>query len=145
MANMTEERAKEMYYEGLDCSQATFGHGMELMGMDPELGYKVGACFGGGMFRGDTCGCVTGSLMAIGMAYGHYKPNDQEAKARMREMKAEFEAAFIEENGSLICRELLGADIGTQEGIEKIMAENLLEKVCPRLIVSACEILDELL
>ena len=145
MARMTEEKAMEMYHGGLDCSQVTFGHGCELMGMDPELGYKAGACFGGGMFRGETCGCVTGSLMALGMQYGHYKMNDEDAKAKMMEMKTEFENAFIVEHGSLICRDILGYDIGTPEGMEKIMQLGLLDKICPKLAVTACDILDELL
>lgn len=145
MANMTEEKALEMYHGGLDCSQVTFGHGCELMGMDPEFGYKAGACFGGGMFHGDTCGCVTGSLMAIGMKYGHYKMDDRETKAQMQEIKNEFEQAFIEEHGSLMCRDLLGYDFSKPEDVEKIMQLGLLDKICPKLAVTACEILDELL
>ena len=145
MAKMTEEKAREMYHGQLDCSQVTCGHGCELMGMDPELGYKAGACFGGGMFHGETCGCVTGSLMAIGMKYGHSKMNDAETKFKMMEMKNEFEQAFIAEHGSLLCRDILGYDIVTPEGREKIMQLGLLDKVCPKLAVTACDILDELL
>ena len=145
MAKMTEEKAMEMYHGGLDCSQVTCGYGCELMGKDPEEGYKAGACFGGGMFHGETCGCVTGSLMAIGMKYGHYKMNDEDAKAKMMEVKNEFEEAFVKEHGSLICRDILGYDISTPEGREKIMQEGLLDKLCPKLAVTACEILEELL
>lgn len=143
MAKMTEEKAREMYHGGLDCSQVTFGHGLELMGMDPEFGYKAGACFGGGLFRGETCGCVTGSLMAIGMKYGHYKMNDADAKEEMMKMKAEFEEAFIAEHDSLICRDILGYNI--PEDMEEIMQKGLLDKICPKLAVTACDILDELL
>ena len=143
MANMTEDKAMEMYHGGLDCSQVTFGYGLELMGMDPEFGYKAGACFGGGMFCGNTCGCVTGSLMAIGMKYGHYKMNDAEAKEEMMKMKAEFEEAFIAEHGSLICEDLLGCKI--PEDMEEIMQRGLLDLICPKLAVTACDILDELL
>lgn len=145
MANMTEEKALEMYHGGLDCSQVVFGHGCELMGIDPEFAYKAGACFGGGMFNGERCGCVTGGLMAIGMKYGHYKMNDAEAKAKMMEMKGEFEKAFIEEYGSLICKDILGYDISKPEDMEKIVQEGLLDNLCPKLAVTACEILDELL
>lgn len=97
------------------------------------------------MFHGETCGCVTGSLMAIGMKYGHHKMNDEDAKAKMMEVKNEFEEAFVKEHGSLICRDILGYDISTPEGREKIMQEGLLDKLCPKLAVTACEILEELL
>ncbi|MCQ2546642.1 MAG: C-GCAxxG-C-C family protein [Clostridia bacterium] len=143
MAAMTEEKAMELYHGGIDCSQLTFAHGLELMGMDPELGYKAGACFGGGMFCGKTCGCVTGSLMAIGMQYGHYKLNDRETKEEMMKVKAQFEEMFIAEHGSLMCNELLGYKI--PEDMEKIMQEGLLDKICPKLAVTACNILEELL
>lgn len=143
MAGMTEEKAMEMYHGHLDCSQLTFGYGLELMGMDPEFGYKAGACFGGGLFQGKTCGCVTGSLMAIGMKYGHCKMNDMEAKEKMMKMKAEFEEAFIAEHGSLMCSEILGYKI--PEDMEKIMQEGLMDKICPKLAVTACNILEELL
>ncbi len=143
MAGMTEEKAMEMYQGGLDCSQVTFGYGLEQMGMDPEFGYKAGACFGGGMFHGNTCGCVTGALMAIGMRYGHYRMNDAEAKEEMMKMKAEFEEAFIAEHGSLICNEILGYKI--PEDMEEIMQKGLLGTICPKLAVTACNILDELL
>lgn len=145
MTKITEEKVLEMYHGQLDCSQVTFGYGCELMGMDPEFGYRAGACFGGGMFHGETCGCVTGSLMAIGMQYGHYRMNDADAKAQMMEIKNEFEQAFVEKHGSLICRELLGYDIGNPEDMEKIMQLGLLDKLCPKLAVTACEILEELL
>ncbi|MDD4200547.1 MAG: C-GCAxxG-C-C family protein [Eubacteriales bacterium] len=143
MAGMTEEKAKEMYHGGMDCGQVTFGYGLELMGMEPEYGYKAAACFGGGMFHGHTCGCVTGGLMAIGMKYGHYKMNDPEAKEEMMKKKAEFEEAFIAEHGTLICRELLGYNI--PEDMETIMQKGLLDSLCPKLAVTACNILEELL
>lgn len=143
MAGMTEEKALEMYHGGIDCSQVTFGYGLELMGMDPEFGYKAGACFGGGLFEGKTCGCVTGSLMAIGMKYGHYKLGDREAKEEMLKIKAEFEEAFIAEHGSLICQDLLGYKI--PEDMEEIMSQGLMDKICPKLAVTACNILEELL
>ena len=145
MSRMTEEKAMEMYHGHLHCSQVVFGYGCELIGLDPELGYKVGAGFGGGMFRGETCGCVTGALMALGLQYGHYKMDDAESEAKMMEMKKEFEDAFIAEHGSLICKEILEYDISKPEELEKIMQLGLLDKICPKLAVTACELLDELL
>lgn len=145
MTQMTLEKVMELYHAGFDCSQVTFGYGCDLLGVDPEIGYRAGACFGGGMFRGETCGCVTGSLMAIGMKYGHTQPNDQETKQALMQIKKEFEDGFIEEHGSLICREILGYDIGTPEGLETIVQKGLLDSVCPALALTACELLDELL
>lgn len=144
---MTEERAIELCKDGgLDCSQLVFAHGAEILGqMDAEEAYKIGACFGGGMMNGETCGCVTGALMAIGLKQGHHKFGDLEAKEAVFALKAEFEEAFKEANGSLICRELLGYDFSKPEDLEKIMTSDILWQKCPGYIKCACEILEDIL
>lgn len=142
---MTPEKALECYAGGLDCSQVVFGYVAEELGLDTETAMKIASTFGGGMWRGETCGCVTGALMAIGLKYGHCKLGDQEAKDFMLEKRAEFEEEFIAENGSLICREILGYDLSTEEGMAKIQETGLLATKCPQLACCACDILDEIL
>lgn len=88
---------------------------------------------------------MTGALMALGLKYGNCKLGDKETKDAFLAKKVEFESAFTAENGSLICRELLGNDLSTPEGMEKIMEENLLMTRCPGLVCSACKIMDGML
>ena len=145
MSEMTVEKAKEYYAGGLDCSQVVFEYGAEIAGLDNETALRVASAFGGGMFRGETCGCVTGALMAIGYAYGQYKIGDEAAKQKMMEKKAEFEEEFIAANGSLICREILGYDVSKPEEMQKVLEEGLLMSLCPKLACTACDILDEIL
>ena len=145
MAIMTEEKALECYKGGIDCSQICFAHGAEKMGMSKEEAYRIAACFGGGMFNGERCGCVTGSLMAIGMKYGHYELDDQIAKAKMMEKKAEFEARFKEAYGSLICKELIKYDVGIPEEMQQAVESGIMFDLCPELAATACEILDDIL
>jgi hypothetical protein len=45
----------------------------------------------------------------------------------------------------VVCRELLGCDISTPEGFEKMKTLGLHEKVCTTLVRDACELLDEML
>lgn len=145
---MTEEKALECFGGGLDCSQVVFGYGAEFLGEDKEKAMKIAAAFGGGMWNGETCGCVTGALMAIGLKYGHYKPGDEDAKNEMLAKRAEFEEefkAFAESGGSLICKEILGYDLSKEEELAKIMEEGLLTTKCPKLACHACEILEDLL
>ena len=70
MSDMTKEKAMQNYAGGIDCSQVVFAHGAELLGFDQKTAKKIAAAFGGGMFAGERCGCVTGALMAIGLKYG---------------------------------------------------------------------------
>lgn len=145
MEEMTKEKAMEYYAGGIDCSQVVFQYGAEILGLDQEIALRVASAFGGGMFHGRTCGCVTGALMAIGYAFGQYKPGDEAAKMKMMEKKAEFEKAFTDINGSLICRELLGYDISRPEELQKARDAGLMMDLCPKLACDACDILDEIL
>ena len=72
------------------------------------------------MWNGDTCGCVSGALMAIGLKYGHWAPGDRETKKRLRAKAAEFEKRFIERNNSLICKNILGYDLTVPEEFQQI-------------------------
>ena len=142
---MTEDKARECYMGGIDCSQVVFGDAAERLGFDKETARKIAACFGGGMFCGERCGCVTGALMAIGLKYGHYVEGDQEAKAEMMSVLKEFTDAFEEENGSLICKELIKYDVSKPEEMQAALESGIMMELCPKLAVSACEILDDLL
>jgi len=142
---MTEEKAAACFQNGIDCSQVVFGDAAEAAGIDADTAKKIASAFGGGMWHGETCGCVTGALMAIGCKFGHCKEGDNETKNAMLQKKTAFEEAFTEANGSLICKELLGYNLSVPEEMEKIMAENLLFTKCPKLAVSACEILEKIL
>ena len=80
-----------------------------------EEALKIAACFGGGMWHGETCGCVVGALIALGMKYATTEANDQEKKDKLLELKAQFEEKFCKKNGSCICREILGYDLSVPE------------------------------
>ena len=129
--------------KGLDCSQVVFGTFAPEFGIEQEYAERIAAGFGGGMFNGETCGAVTGALMALGLKYGHDGESDPEVKNQMMEKTAEFRRRFSEKNGTCICRELLGYKI--PEEMESIMAENKFGTVCPGFIMDAIEIVEEMM
>ncbi len=45
------EKAKELFKQGYNCSQAVFGAFCEELGMDFETAMKISSSFGGGMGR----------------------------------------------------------------------------------------------
>lgn len=142
---MEKKKIVECFHNGFDCSQVVFSYAAPKLGIDKETALKITAAFGGGMWHGETCGCVVGALMALGLKYGNSKPGDQETKNKFLAKKALFEKKFMECNKSLICRDILGHDLSVPEELKKIVSENLLDTVCPKLVASACGILDELL
>ena len=104
------ERARDLFFEGCNCAQAVFLAFAEDR-MDRDTALKIASGYGGGMagMRG-VCGAVNGMFMAYGLLRGSADPNDRAAKTAayqtLRQLAGEFEA----QNGSLICRQLLGLD-----------------------------------
>ncbi len=115
-------------------------------GLDRETALKVAGAFGAGMGRrGETCGAVTGAFMVIGLKHGKTKADDDEAREKTYALVEEFTERFRERNKSLLCRELLGHDLGTPEGREAVAEQNLFMTICPDFVRDAGEILEELL
>jgi len=116
------------------------------LGLDRETALRVASAFGGGMaHRGDTCGAVTGALMVIGLRCGRTTTDADEAKERAYGVAQEFMHEFESLNGSVLCRELLGYDISTPEGLESVRQENLRSTRCRNFVRDAAEIIEEIL
>lgn len=52
---------------------------------------------------------------------------------------------FNAKNGSVVCRKLLRYDLSKDEDLRIIREENLFRTICPKLVRSAAEILDEMI
>ncbi len=133
--------------EGFSCSQAVFSVFAPQLGLDRVTALKVAGPFGRGMGRmGETCGAVTGALMAIGLKYGQTVGEDKAAKEKSYELARQFAERFNARNrGCLTCRELLGADISTPEGLQKLREKQAFTTMCPKFVRDAAEIVEELL
>ena len=140
-----EQEVLEMFGKGFDCSQIVLANVSEKLGITKDDALKIAACFGGGMWHGETCGCVVGALIALGMKYATVEANDSEKKDALLKLKAEFEEKFCDNNGSCICKEILGYNLSIPEEMEKIQEEKLLETKCPKVVLSACDILEEMI
>jgi hypothetical protein len=51
---------------------------------------------------------------------------------------------FREGNGSLMCRNILGIDVSTPEGIADVRKRDLFRIICPQFVQDAGEILEEI-
>ena len=142
---MTKEEIKNLFMQGIGCSQVVTGAFAEKMGMTEEQARKVSSCFGGGMMCGETCGAVTGALMVIGMVYGHSREGDQSQKEIMAAKTGEFKKLFGEKYSSCICRELLGHDISKPGEMEKVLEKGLMFDFCPRVVEDTIDILEKIL
>ena len=119
------EKAIEVFRNRFNCSQAVFAAFAEELGMPEELALKVAIGFGGGMRKGEVCGAVSGALMVLGMKYGDSCSDKAENKAVSYQKVSDFMDRFKEKNGSCVCRDLLGCDISTAEGMTPLLKNRL--------------------
>jgi C_GCAxxG_C_C family probable redox protein len=97
------------------CSQAifaTFGPYMGEKGVDINICMKIASAFGGGInLTGNVCGALTGALMAIGLEFGDGSPMNPKVVEVSNRLLEEFRAL----NGSILCRDLIQYDGGTDD------------------------------
>jgi len=103
------ERAVENFMAGYGCCQSVVAAFADLYGLDDTLAKKVAAGFGGGVGRlRMMCGAVSGIVMLVGLDCGQTEGSDREGKSACYKVVQELLAKSKEQNGSLICAEILG-------------------------------------
>ncbi len=115
-------------------------------GLDREMALKAAGAFGAGMGRmGETCGAATGAFMVIGLKHGKTKIDDNEAREKTYKLVKEFTVRFKARNRSILCRELLGHDLSTPEGMKTVAEKDLFVTLCPRFLRDSVEIIEDIL
>lgn len=143
--NIFKKRAMELFKEGYNCSQSVFAAFCEECGMDFETALKISSSFGGGMGRlREVCGAVSGMFMVAGMKYGYTDPKDRLLKAQHYKHIQQLAEKFKENNGSLICRELLKLSTESENYIPEIRTDEYYKKrPCLEIVGDAAEIMYE--
>lgn len=95
------------------------------------------------MRRSEVCGAVTGSLMVIGLRFGPKDTTDT-SKDEAYSKVSDFSATFEKRCGSIICRDLMGCDLSTPEGMSYATEKDLFKTVCPEMVKGAAEILEDM-
>ena len=137
------EKAKELFKQGYNCSQAVLGVFCEELGLDFDTAIKIASSFGGGMGRmREVCGTVSGMFMAAGLAFSTPDNN----KAEQYKIVQELAKRFKEKNGSIICRELLEGIESSTSPIPSERTETYYKKrPCIELVGDSVEIFEEYL
>ncbi|WP_370743988.1 C-GCAxxG-C-C family protein [Ruminococcus sp.] len=140
--------AKQNFMNGYNCSQAVLLAFCEDFGLEKETALKISEPFGGGMGRmREVCGTVTGMFMVIGLAMGNDNSKDNTTKKNVYKSVQELAEKFKEDNGSIICRELLGLQKANKESYvpSERTTEYYKKRPCPELCKYAADILEEYL
>lgn len=138
------QKAYDLFTEGYNCSQAVFASFCDITGLDLDLALKLSSSFGGGIGRlREVCGAVSGMLMAAGVIYGYNDPKDHIAKSEHYKRVQELAYKFAEENGSYICRELLGLEGASDPNSPKRTKEFFEKRPCHEICRTAAKLLDD--
>lgn len=139
--------AEGLFYEGYNCSQSVLLAFEDVTGLDRETAALISSSFGGGLSRmREVCGAVSGGAMVLGLVRGFTLPKTNAEKAAHYHLAQEFAKRFKEDNGSIICRELLqGVERHHSLEPEERTEEYYRKRPCPQIILKAARILDEIL
>jgi len=141
----SQNRGLELFNSGYNCAQACFAAVAPDLGMSELEAIKVAAAFGGGIARtGNTCGALSGALMALGLKRAGAETSPEIKNAFYLRSQA-LVNAFTQKCGAVNCRDLLGCHIGAPEGMKQAQEQNLFKTVCPKLVAEASQILSEML
>ncbi len=127
MDDQVAKRSRELLESGYWCAESVLLTVSEAKGIQSQLIPKIATGFCSGMARtGGQCGALSGGIMSISLLLGRTTPGSpvNETYSRVERLRQEFEARF----GSTCCSELLGLELGTEEGLQKFHANNLREK-----------------
>ena len=127
-----------------NCAQSVIAVFAEKYGMSREDALRVSGGLGAGVRCGEICGAANGGVLVVGLAHGQTKHGDAEAKKECDTKAREYLMAFVEKNGKLRCKELLGYDPGVPEELSEIKRLDLRNKVCKEFVGGAVTILEEL-
>lgn len=125
---------------GYNCCQSVLAVLAAHQGLDAEVAIRLATGFGVGMARAGTCGAVSGAVMALGLAGGGGGPDGQGQKTATYGRVREFYSRFLERNGSIICRDLIGLDPTTPDGLARAREEQLFASICRHLVTDAVQL-----
>lgn len=139
------EKAEKLFLDGYNCSQAVVGAFADEIGIPFTELMKMASSFGGGMGRmREVCGTVSGMFMVIGFLYGYDDPKAYEEKSLHYKRIQELAEKFKAEQGSIICRELLGlSDEKITHVPEKRSNTYYKKRPCKELVAFAAGLVEE--
>jgi C_GCAxxG_C_C family probable redox protein len=128
-----------------NCAQTSFSVLQDAFGLDGGPILKALTPFPGLALRGETCGAVTGCLMAIGLVHGRDRLDDWKGYVASLPAARRFCRGFDERHGATSCSRLLEIKLGRRfnladrgEAMEYLAAGG--REACRDVITNAVQI-----
>lgn len=140
-----EKKARALFKSGYNCAQSVFCAYCEDLGLDFDTGLKLSSSFGGGMGKlREVCGAVSAMFMIAGLKKGYTSNNDDEVKTVHYKLIQDLANEFKQENGSIICRELLGIESDGYIPAKRTEAY-YKQRPCEELVACATKVIDKII
>lgn len=148
--NRIAQRVEETLDRSQNCAQTSFAVLQEEFDLEGAEILKALTPFPGIALRGETCGAVTGCLMAIGLIYGREDLGDWKGYLASLAPSRRFCRRFQEAQGSTSCADLLEAKLGHRYDLASRMdalkyAAAGGKKTCRNIITSAVQTAAEII
>ena len=102
-------KARQNFLDGYNCCQSVLLAFSDILGTDSQTIATIASGFGGGMARmREVCGTVSALAMASGFMSPAVTPKNMDERTANYALVQELAGEFRRQNGSIICRELLG-------------------------------------
>ena len=136
-------KAAELFLSGYNCAQAVAVAFHEELGLTEKQAARMASAFGGGMGRmREVCGAVSGMLMVLSQLYGYDTPGDDISKKELYSRVQALAAGFREENGSIICREILKNPPSDPNPTPRT-AEFYAKRPCAKMVMTAARLMEQ--
>lgn len=107
-----DQKVNEYLAMSGNCAQTSFLVLQEQFELEGGTILKALTPFPGICLRGETCGAVVGSLMALGLVYGRERLDDWSGYIRSLPPTRRFCRRFEKELGSTMCGDILESEFG---------------------------------
>jgi C_GCAxxG_C_C family probable redox protein len=139
------EIAEKKFKEGFNCAQSVLFSYADELGLSRDLALRIANGFGGGMGRKqEVCGAVSGGIMVLGLKYGRGENEGKEKQELTYQKVRELIDAFVNEYGTMNCRELLsGCVLLSPEGQKQFSEKKLITR-CHEYVRFVCDVLERI-
>jgi C_GCAxxG_C_C family probable redox protein len=138
--------ATTRFEQGFHCAQSVLAAYADHGGLSEEAALRMGAALAGGSTVGGECGAVAAGYLVLGLKHARTVPTfgDVAKEGELFDRIRRFVEEFKTRHGAITCRDLLGVDVFTEEGLAEGRRRGLFRQRCPRYVRDAITILESL-
>ena len=140
------DTAADYKRKGLNCAQSIVKAFSAELGVEEQAAVKMTAPLGAGLgFNGQVCGALSGAALVLGARFGNTEPADTAGRDKAYAAANELLEKFEKEYHTVLCGELLSANLKNPAELKCAREEGVFTTRCPVFVASAAKILEEIL